>query len=67
MVSCHCAGNALAMPLPASLSSVEAADLPVHRWLPKPACSAISAAFIARLNKGCRGDDCAGWSEKIKT
>jgi hypothetical protein len=48
------------------LSSVEAADLPVHRWLPKPTCSAISATFIARLNKGCRGDDCAGLSEKIK-
>jgi hypothetical protein len=50
------------MPLSGILSSVEEADLTVHRWLPKETCSAISAAFIARLNKGCRGDDCAGLS-----
>jgi hypothetical protein len=43
------------------LSSVEAADLTVHP-LPKETCSAISATFIARLNKGCRGDDCAGFT-----
>jgi hypothetical protein len=45
------------------LSSVEAADLAVHP-LPKETCSAISATFIARLNKGCRGDDCAGFVER---
>jgi hypothetical protein len=43
------------------LSSVEAGDLPVHP-LPKETCSAISATFIARLNKGCRGDDRAGFA-----
>jgi hypothetical protein len=52
----------LGMPTTSILSSVEEADLTVHRWLPKRARSAISAAFIARLNKGCRGDGCAGLS-----
>jgi hypothetical protein len=57
----------LEMPTTSILSSVEEADLTVHRWLPKRTCSAISATFIARLNKGCRGDGSAGLSFKIKT
>jgi hypothetical protein len=34
--------------------------------LPKWTCSAISAAFIARLIKGCRVDDRAGFVERHK-
>jgi hypothetical protein len=35
--------------------------------LPKGRCSAISATFIARLDKGCRGDGHAGFFAIAKT